>query len=83
MEIQRADEVPRRPIFAAYFRTLPSGAKRACTHVHTREKVWTHVHRLRLAGHHACVRACVRVRSPCAISRMYDPFYGRAAVLRY
>lgn len=68
VEFQWADEVPRRPIFAAYFRTLPSGAKRACTHVYTREKVWTHVHRLRLAGHHACVRAYVHA---CSLAVCY------------
>lgn len=65
----RADGASRRPIFAAYFRTLPSGAKRACTHVYTREKVCTHAPmRLRLAEH-AYVRY-VRAHSPCSISRV-------------
>jgi len=64
VEFHRAGGASRRPISAAYFRTSPSGAKRARTH--TREKTcvdacgeiatrWTSFVR-------ACVRACVLTR---------------------
>jgi len=67
-QMERLDGLYSRLILELY-QVEPSVRART----HTRERVWMHVHRLRLAEHRACVHAYVRtcvLAPPCSISRV-------------